>query len=160
MKKLFNLSIALLTLVLFSACNSEDGPSTKAEGTYMTYRKTEMVNLPPTFPFTPFNDKVAVKISASADNYMDITLPSTTYNFNGQPMTIPEFTISNIPVLDAGEAGVFVPKHDFKTKDGNKDIVGSIEIEIEPDGDLDMEVAYKYGSMPFGLMQEFDSVND
>lgn len=160
MKKFFNLSIALLCAVLFSACNSEDGPSNKAEGTYMTHRKTEMVNLPPTIPFTPLNDEVTVKISAAADNYIDVTVPSTSYNFNGQPMTIPAFTISNIPVLDAGKEGVFVPKHEFKAKDGNKDIVGIIEIEIEPDSDLDMEVTYKYGVMPFGLKQEFDSIDD
>lgn len=134
-------------------------PSSLIEGTYLTHRKTEMVNLPPTIPFTPLNDEVTVKISASADNYIDVTLPSTSYNFNGQPMTIPAFTISNIPVLDAGEEGVFTPKHDFKTKEGNKDIVGSIKIEIDADGNLDMEVAYKYGAMPFGLKQVFESVD-
>lgn len=159
MKKFFYLSIALLSIVIFTACSKDKGVSSKVEGTYLTHRKTEMVNLPPTIPFTPLNDEVTVKISTSGSDFISVTLPSTTYNFNGQPMTIPELTIGNIPVLDAGEEGVFTPKHDFKTKEGNKDIVGSIKIEIDADGDLDLEVAYKYGAMPFGLKQVFESVD-
>lgn len=159
MKKFFYLSIALLSIVFFTACSKDKGVSSKVEGTYLTHRKTEMVNLPPNYPFTPLNDEVTVKISASADNYIDVTLPETTYNLNGQPMTIYEFTIGSIPVLDAGEEGVFTPKHDFKTKADNKDVVGSIKIEIDADGNLDMEVAYKYGAMPFGLKQVFESVD-
>ena len=101
MKKLFLSCIALLSIVLFWACGSEDGASAKAEGTYMTLRETNMVNLPPTIPFTPVKDHVTVKVKAVADDMVDVTIPSMTYNFNGTDMLIPVFTIHNLPVLDA-----------------------------------------------------------
>lgn len=159
MKKFFNLSIALLSIVFFCACSSKDGVSSKAEGTYMTHRVTDMVNLPPMYPFTPLQENVKVQISASADDYINVVLPSTTYQFGGQPMTIPQFTIHNIPVLDAGDEGVFVPKHNFLEKVDNKTVQGTIEIDVEPDGDLEMEVAFTYGSMPFAIKQEFESLD-
>ena len=83
-----------------------------------------------------------------------------TYNFNGTDMLIPVFTIHNLPVLDAGKEGVFIPIHDFKEKVDNKDVIGKIEVEIEPDGEFDMDLTFKYGSMPFGLKQEYESLRD
>lgn len=160
MKKLFLSCIALLSIVLFWACGSEDGASAKAEGTYMTLRETNMVNLPPTIPFTPVKDRVTVKVKAVADDMVDVTIPSMTYKFNGTDMVIPVFTIHNLPVLDAGKEGVIIPIHDFKEKVDNKDVIGKIEVEIEPDGEFDMDLTFKYGSMPFGLKQEYESLRD
>ena len=160
MKKFFLSCIALLSIVLFSACESKDGVSGKAEGTYMTHRTTNMVGLPPQIPFTPVEDNVTVKIKATSDTHVNLTIPTMTYVFSGQNMVIPDFTISNIPVLDAGEEGVIIANHNFTEDVDGKKVTGILKAEIELDGDLDMEVSFKYGSMPFGLKQEYESLHD
>ena len=160
MKKLFLSFIALLSIALFSACESKDGVSAKAAGTYMTHRTTNMVNLPPYIPFTPVEDNVSVKIKAVNELFVNLTIPTMTYVFNGQEMIIPDFTISNIPVLDAGEEGVVISNHSFTEDVNGKDVIGTIIAEIDEDGELDMEVSFKYGNMPFGLKQEYESLRD
>lgn len=160
MKKLFLSCIALLSIVFFSACESEDGISAKAEGTYMTHRTTNMVDLPPQYPFSPIEENVSVNIKAATDAHVNITIPSMSYVFNGRNMTINEFTISNIPVLDAGDEGVVITNHSFTVKVDDKNAVGTLKAEIEPDGDLDMEVTFKYGNMPFALKQDYESLHD
>ena len=55
---------------------------------------------------------------------------------------------------------MIIPIHDFKEKVDNKDVIGKIEVEIEPDGEFDMDLTFKYGSMPFGLKQEYESLRD
>lgn len=160
MKKLFLSFIALLSIALFSACDSKDSVSAKAAGTYMTHRTTNMVNLPPQYPFSPIEENVSVNIKAATDTHVNITIPSMSYVFNGQNMTINEFTISNIPVLDAGDEGVVITNHSFTEKVDDKNAVGTLKAEIEPDGDLDMEVTFKYGNMPFALKQDYESLHD
>lgn len=160
MKKLFLSFIALLSIALFSACESKDSVSGKAEGTYMTHRTTNMVGLPPQIPFTPIEENVSVNIKAATDTHVNITIPSMSYVFGGQNMVIPDFTISNIPVLDAGDEGVVIVNHEFKENVDGKTVTGTLKAEIEPDGDLDMEVTFKYGTMPFALKQEYESLHD
>jgi hypothetical protein len=43
--------------------------------------------------------------------------------------------------------------------DGEKYIEGTINGEIEDDGDVDIDLTYKYGSMPFAIKQEFESLD-
>lgn len=160
MKKFFLSFIALLSIALFSACESKDGVSAKAEGTYMAHRTTNMVGLPPQIPFTPIEENVSVKIKAESDTHVNLTIPTMTYVFSGQNMVIPDFTISNIPVLDAGEEGVIIASHNFSEDVNGKKVTGILKAEIELDGELDMEVSFKYGSMPFGLKQEYESLRD
>ncbi len=160
MKKLFLSFIALLSIALFSACDSKDSVSAKAAGTYMTHRTTNMVNLPPQYPFSPIEENVSVNIKAATDTHVNITIPSMTYVYGGQEMVIHDFTISNIPLLDAGEEGVVITNHSFTEKVDDKNAVGTLKAEIEPDGDLDMEVTFKYGSMPFALKQDYESLRD
>ena len=160
MKKLFLSCVALLSMVMFSACESKDGVSGKAEGTYITHRTTNMVGLPPQIPFTPIEENVSVNIKAATDTHVNITIPTMSYVFNGQNMTINDFTISNIPVLDAGEEGVIIASHNFTEDVDGKKVTGILKAEIELDGDLDMEVSFKYGNMPFGLKQEYESLHD
>lgn len=160
MKKLFLSFIALLSIALFSACESKDSVSGKAEGTYMTHRTTNMVGLPPQIPFTPIEENVSVNIKAATDTHVNITIPTMTYVFSGQNMVIPDFNISNIPVLDAGDEGVVIVNHEFKEDVDGKTVTGTLKAEIEPDGDLDMEVTFKYGTMPFALKQEYESLHD
>lgn len=160
MKKLFLLFIALLSIALFSACESKDGVSAKAEGTYMTHRTTNMVGLPPQMPFTPIEENVSVNIKAATDTHVNITIPTMSYVFGGETKTIQDFTISNIPVLDAGEDAVFIANHSFTEDVDGKTVIGTLEAEIDQDGDLDMEVSFKYGSMPFALKQEYESLHD
>ena len=160
MKKLFLSFIAILSIALFSACESKDGVSAKAVGTYMTHRTTNMVGLPPQIPFTPIEENVSVNIKAATDTHVNITIPTMSYVFGGQNMTINDFTISNIPVLDAGEEGVIIASHNFTEDVDGKKVTGILKAEIELDGDLDMEVSFKYGNMPFGLKQEYESLHD
>ena len=160
MKKFFLLCIALLGMVMFSACESKDGVSGKAEGTYMAHRTTNMVGLPPQIPFTPVEDNVTVKIKAISDTHVSLTIPTMSYVFGGQNMVIPDFTISNIPVLDAGEEGVIIASHEFSEDVNGKKVTGILKAEIELNGDLDMEVTFKYGAMPFALKQEYESLHD
>lgn len=139
---------------------NDNAISGKAAGTYMTHRTTNMVGLPPQIPFNPIEENVSVNIKAATDTHVNITIPTMTYVFSGQNMEIPDFTISNIPVLDAGDEGVVIVNHEFKENVGGKEVTGTLKAEIEPDGDLDMEVTFKYGSMPFALKQDYESLHD
>ena len=158
MKKLFQMSIAMLSVIVFSACTSDDSMSKRAEGTYTVERVTNMVGLPVGVPFTPITNTVQLNVKAVADYFVNITLPSTSYNYMGQEMTIQEVVIKNIPVIDDLENGVSIPKHTFKQEDG-KYIEGTISGEIEADGDVDLTVQYTYGNMPFQIKQEFESID-
>ena len=160
MKKLFLSFIALLSIALFSACESKDSVSGKAEGTYMTHRTTNVVGLPPQIPFTPIEENVSVNIKATTDTHVNIAIPTMSYEFGGQNMVIPDFTISNIPVLDAGDEGVSIANHSFTEDVDGKTVTGTMKAEIDQDGDLDMEVTFKYGAMPFALKQEYESLHD
>ncbi len=158
MKKLFQMGIAMLSVIVFSACTSDDTMSKRAEGKYTVERETNMVGLPVAVPFTPFTNTVQLNVQAVADYFVNITLPSTSYKFLGQEMTIQEVVIKNIPVIDNLENGVSIPKHTFKQEDG-KYIEGTISGEIEADGDVDLTIQYKYGSMPFQIKQEFETID-
>jgi hypothetical protein len=158
MKKLFQLSMALLCVIVFASCSSEDSVAGWADGNYTVRRVTNMVNLPPIFPFTPLNDEVRISIDAVADDYVDVTLPSTVYDFNGQEMKITAFVIENVPVLADGEKRVFFPKHNFRQENG-KYVEGTISGEIDGDGDVELTVEYRYGSMPYSIKQEFESID-
>ena len=148
----------MLSVIVFSACTSDDTISKRAEGKYTVERETNMVGLPVGVPFTPITNTVQLNVKAVADYFVNITLPSTSYNYMGQEMTIQEVVIKNIPVIDDLENGVSIPKHTFKQEDG-KYIAGTISGEIEADGDVDLTVQYTYGNMPFQIKQEFESID-
>jgi hypothetical protein len=156
MKKIFLASIALLSVMIFASCSEDNTPAQKAEGKYMVKRETNMVNLPAHMPFTPLTEQVTLVVKATSDNHGSITIPSTTYLMMGNEMTIPAFTIPNVPMLDDMENGTFIPTHQFVI-DGEKYIEGTINGEIEEDGDVEIDLTYKYGSMPFAIKQEFES---
>ena len=59
MKKFFQLSLALLSVITFSACSSDTAVSKRAEGKYLVERETNMVGLPPVIPFTPIEENVS-----------------------------------------------------------------------------------------------------
>ena len=159
MKKFLYLGIALLGMVLSVACSSDNGTAAKAEGSYMTERKTNLLNLPPVISFETVHDVVTVRVKAVHDDFVNVTLPALTYTFNGQGMTIPALTVSNVPVLDDGEGGVVVPAHSFMMKSDNRDVTGRLEGGIDKDGGLELDVRIdRYGSMPFGIHQEYVSV--
>mgnify|MGYP003293463898 CR=1 FL=1 len=113
MKKIFLASIALLSVMIFASCSEDTTPAQKAEGKYMVKRETNMVNLPAQMPFTPLSDLVTLVVKATSDNHGSITIPSTTYLMMGNEMTIPAFTIPNVPMLDDMENGTFIPTHQF-----------------------------------------------
>ena len=158
MKKLFQMGIAMLSVIVFSACTSDDTISKRAEGKDPGERETNMVGLAVGVPFTPITNTVQLHVKAVADYFVNITLPSTSYNYMGQKMTIQEVVIKNIPVIDDLENGVSIPKHTFKQEDG-KYIEGTISGEIEADGDVDLTIQYRYGSMPFQIKQEFETID-
>ena len=158
MKKILLWSIALISIIGFSACSSDDGVSGLAEGRYAVTRVTNMVGLPPTVSFTPLKDEVSLSIDAVADYFVDVTLPSTKYVFNGQNMEIPALVLENIPVISDNENGVYFPNHTFK-QDNGKYIEGTITGEIEEDGDVELTVQYKYGSMPFQINKVFTDID-
>lgn len=160
MKKLFLSGIALLSVAFFSACSEEETVSAQAEGQYLTERVTTMKDLPPMFSFTAIIETVTVKVKATGDAMVDITIPSTSYDFKGTVMTINEFDIHNIPVLDAGEDGVAIVNHTYTEEVDGKTVTGTLSADIEPDGDLDMDITIKYGKMPYEIKQEYDSVVD
>ncbi len=157
MKKIFAMGIALLSVVLFSGCSNEEGPSGNAQGTYIVERTINM-RVPPTFPFTPVTHQTKVTIKAENDNFVNITLPGVTYNLEGQDMELPTLLLRNIPVLDDGNGGVKIPHHEFNQKVNKKSVMGVIEGEIEADGDLELDVEFKYGSMPFYIIQKYKSL--
>lgn len=158
MNRFLSVFFALVSTLFFVSCGTEDGPGAVAKGTYMTTRVTYMVGLPPSIPYTPLtenNRKVVIK--AKNENVVSVTLPSTTYAFNGMDMVIPSFTIDNVPVLDDTEGGACtVDGHAFSASVGNKDVQGTLELEVEADGDMELDITFTYGSMPFALRQKYE----
>ena len=158
MKKILTVCMALLGLVTFYGCGNDDGASGNAAGTYMVERTINM-RVPPTFPFTPVTHQVKVTIKAENESFVNITLPGASYSLNGQAMDLPTFTIKSIPVLGYENGGVKIPHHDFNQKVGKKTVIGNIEGEVDADGDLELDVEFKYGSMPFYMIQEYKSLD-
>ncbi len=158
MKKILAMGIALLSFVLFSACGNEDGPSGHAAGTYMVLRTISM-RVPPTFPFIPVSHETKLTIKAENENFVNIILPGASYTLEGEQMDMPTFTLRSIPVLDDGKGGITIPHHDFNQKVGNKTVIGTIEGDVEADGDLELDVEFKYGAMPFYMIQKYESLN-
>ncbi len=157
MNKLLVMGMALLSVLCFSACGHEDGPAEKIKGTYIVSRTITM-DVPPEYMFEPQYHEVKLIIKAENENFVNITLPAASYVLNGQTMDMPSFTINNIPVLDDGMDGGVIRDHSFQQKAGKKDVVGSIDGEIEDDGDMELTVKFKYGSMPFSMTQKFKSL--
>ncbi len=156
MKKFLTMGIALLSVMLFS-CNSNEGtPAGDIEGTYSVVRTIEM-RTPSILPFLPVTHNVKVTIKAQNESFVNITLPGATYTFEGQTMDLPTFTLQYIPVLDSGTEGVVIPSHDFSQKVGNKNVIGTVEGELEADGDLELDVEFKYGAMPYYMVQKYET---
>lgn len=158
MKKFFLPCIALLGMVSFSSCESNDGVSAKAEGTYITNRKTEINKELSPSQFASFNVNmveadVELQIKAVSDQFIEITLPSTMFTGMGVPMEIPSITVPNVPVLDGGDGDVDIVPYTYDDKE--KGVFVMLSGEIEDDGDIDLKTIVKYGKMPLFLDQEY-----
>lgn len=151
MKKLFLASIALLSVLLFSACSSDESVAKRTEGTYIVRRITSVKGM--TFQIVETGMELIVK--AEADNFVKVVIPTTSYDLEGKNMVIPEFTIFGVPVVDDLENGTAIPKHSFLV-DGKKSVKGTIEGEFNADGEVEVVVEYQYGDMPLAIEQEFD----
>lgn len=159
MKKFFYLAIALVGMALSVACSSDDGAAQKAVGSYVTERSTNLLGLPPGMSFETVHDVVTVRIKAVSGDFVSVTLPAQTYTLGGQEMAIPALTVGSVPVLADGEGGAAIPAHSFMMKSGNRDVTGRLEGCIGRDGGLELDVRIdRYGSMPFGIHQEYASV--
>ena len=163
MKKFFLSCVALLSIVIFSSCESTKGPAANAEGTYMTNRKTEINKELSPDQFASFNvsmveANVKVQIKATSDQLVEITLPSTTFTGLGTPMEIPAITIPNVPVLSDGDGDVDIVPYTYDDKE--KGVFVQISGEIENDGDMELKTIVKYGRMPLFLDQEYYTPNE
>ena len=160
MKKLFLASIALLSVLVFSACSQDEIVTKKPEiqGEHSVRRVTNMVGLPANVTFQPLTESVTLKLDVVTDELIDITLPATTYNYNGVEMTMPEFTINNVPVMTTSnnELWIFEFKFDIN-EDGKKD--DFIEGHVRTNGELKFTVIYKYGKMPFVIEQTLQTLD-
>lgn len=158
MKKLFLSFIALLSIVLFTSCESTNGPAANAEGTYMTSRKTEINKTLSPGSFAAFDvnmveKNVKVQIKAVSDQFVEITLPSTTFTGMGAPMVIPAITVPNVPVLGDGDGDVDIVA--YTHTDIETGVFVQISGDIENDGDIELKTTVKYGKMPLFLDQEY-----
>lgn len=152
MKKLFFVSIALLSVLVFSACSSDDSVAKRLEGTYIVDCHTH-VDIP-SVSAGAFRSDVKLVVKAEADDFVKIVIPTTIYERNGQDMSIPEFAISGVPVVDNLENGIEIPMHPFMIE-GEKNVEGTIVGEFEEDGEVEVVLEYKYGKMPFPIKQTF-----
>lgn len=158
MKKFFLSCVALLSIVIFSSCESAKGPASSAEGTYMTSRRTEINKTLSPGNFASFNvnmveKNVKVQIKALSDQFVEITLPSTTFTGMGAPMTIPAITVPNVPVLGDGDGDVDIVA--YTHTDIETGVFVQISGDIENDGDIELKTTVKYGKMPLFLDQEY-----
>ena len=158
MKKFFLSFIALLSIVIFSSCESTKGPASSAEGTYMTSRKTEINKTLSPENFAAFNvnmveKNVKVQIKAVSDQFVEITLPSTLFTGMGTTMEIPAISVPNVPVLGDGDGDVDIVAYTYT--DNEKGVFVQISGEIENDGDIELKTTVKYGRMPLYLDQEY-----
>lgn len=158
MKKLFLSFIALLSIALFSSCESAKGPASSAEGTYMTSRKTEINKTLSPGSFAAFDvnmveKNVKVQIKAVSDQFVEITLPSTTFTGMGALMEIPIITVPNVLVLGDGDGDVDIVPYTYEDKE--KGVFVQISGDIENDGDIELKTTVKYGKMPLFLDQEY-----
>ena len=152
MKKLFFVSIALLSVLVFSACSSDDSVAKRLEGTYIVDCHTN-VDIP-SESAGAFRSDVKLVVKAEADDFVKIVIPTTIYERNGQDMRIPEFAISGVPVVDNLENGIEIPMHSFLV-DGIKKIKGTITGEFDEYGQVEVVLEYKYGNMPYAIKQSF-----
>lgn len=158
MKKLFFVSIALLGILFFSSCESTEGPAANAEGTYIVNRNTEINKELSPGNFASFNvsmvdANVKVQVKATSDQFVEITLPSTTFTGMGYPMEIPAITIPNVPVLSDGDGDIDIVPYTYENK--NKGVFVQISGMIENDGDMKLKTTVKYGQMPLFLDQNY-----
>lgn len=158
MKKLFLSCVALLSIVIFSSCESTKGPASSAEGTYMISRRTEINKTLSPGNFASFNvnmveKNVKVQIKAVSDQFVEITLPSTTFTGMGALMEIPIITVPNVPVLDDGDGDVDIVPYTYEDKE--KGLFVQISGDIENDGEIELKTTVKYGKMPLFLDQEY-----
>ena len=158
MKKLFFVSIALLGILFFSSCESTEGPAANAEGTYIVNRNTEINKELSPSEFALFNvsmvdANVKVQVKATSDQFVEITLPSTTFTGMGYPMEIPAITIPNVPVLSDGDGDIDIVPYTYENK--NKGVFVQISGMIENDGDMKLKTTVKYGQMPLFLDQNY-----
>ena len=119
MKKFFLSCVALLSIVIFSSCESTKGPASSAEGTYMTSRRTEINKTLSPGNFASFNvnmveKNVKVQIKAVSDQFVEITLPSTTFTDMGALMEIPAITVPNVLVLGDGDGDVDIVPYNIE----------------------------------------------
>ncbi len=155
MNKIKSLGIALLSVFFVSCGDNDDCPSSQIEGTYKMTRTIRM-ETPAYFPFTPVTQTVSVTIKPQGENHTLVTLPGASYKLNGQEMVLPSFTIVGVPVINDLEGGVVIPSHDFKMNVGRKDVIGNIKGELDADGDIELDVKFKFGSMPYLMVQEYE----
>ena len=158
MKKFFLSCVALLSIVIFSSCESTKGPASSAEGTYMTSRRTEINKTLSPENFAAFNvnmveKNVKVQIKAVSDQFVEITLPSTLFTGMGTTMEIPAISVPNVPVLGDGDGDVDIVAYTYT--DNEKGVFVQISGEIENDGDIELKTTVKYGRMPLYLDQEY-----
>ena len=152
MKKLFLVSIALLSVLVFSACSSDDSVAKRAEGTYMVERHSYVTS--PALSVATITSAINLVVKAEADYFVKVVIPTTSYDLEDLEMVIPEFTVSGVPVVDDLENGAEILKHPFMIE-GNKNIEGTIAGEFDEDGEVEVVVEYKYGKMPFAIKQTF-----
>ena len=158
MKKFLFVSIALLGILFFSSCESTEGPAANAEGTYIVNRNTEINKELSPGNFASFNvsmvdANVKVQVKATSDQFVEITLPSTTFTGMGYPMEIPAITIPNVPVLSDGDGDIDIVPYTYENK--NKGVFVQISGMIENDGDMKLKTTVKYGQMPLFLDQNY-----
>ena len=158
MKKFFLSCVALLSIVIFSSCESTNGPASSAEGTYMTSRKTEINKTLSPGSFAAFDvnmveKNVKVQIKAVSDQFVEITLPSTIFTDMGNLMEIPIITVPNVPVLGDGDGDVDIVPYTYEDKE--KGLFVQISGDIENDGEIELKTTVKYGKLPLFLDQEY-----
>ena len=105
-------------------------------------------------PFTPLKHTVQLTIEAITDSSVNITLPSTSYDYMSKEYSIPEITIKDIPVRDDLNNGVFIPEYKIIQYEG-KHIEGVIAGEIKADGNVLIAIRYIYENIPFIIVQYF-----
>ncbi len=166
MNKILSIAVALLCVILFPACDSKgdcpfdcnggDCPFCKAEGMY-TVTRTIRLRMPSASSFLPVTHETWLEIESQGDSYLNITLPGVIYKLGEQEMNLPTFTLRNVPVMRGSKGELVIPKYSFTQKVDKKYAVGTLEGELETDGDVDLDVEFKYGDMPYYIIQEYET---
>ena len=147
----------LLGMALLASCGSDITPASRIEGTYLTTRTTKLISTTQGGTLQTFEEEdLDVVVSASGDEMISIRVPATDITLGQEETRIPSFTLQYVMVMDDGFSGVCTAEQTAFDVN-NKTYTGTLTLEVESNGYLELDLSYTYKDFPYRISQKFAS---